>query len=68
MLRRSLEKLCNTSRSRCHSRHVACWHAPVGMARAHVSSRGGGRGGGGCVALAAHAEEREGQVRANDES
>ena len=66
MLRRSLEKLCNTSRSRRHSRHVACWHAPVGTALARASPRRGG--GGGCVTLAAHVEEREGQVRVNDES
>ena len=39
------------------------------MARVRTSSRGalGGRGGEGCAVLAAH-EEREGQVRGNDES
>ena len=45
---------------------MACWHALVSTARACASSHGGrGRK---CVALAAHAEEREGQIRANDES
>ena len=39
------------------------------MAHAHVSSCGGGGvGSQGCLALAAHMEERERQVRANDES
>ena len=53
-----------------HSRHMACWHAPVGMGRVSVSSCSGavGWGGRGCAVLPAHAEEREGLVRANDES
>ena len=64
--------MCSTSCAHRERRvsNNKIWHALVSTASSCTSSCSGGseRGGGGCVALAEHAEEREGQVRVNDES